>query len=973
MATYLQGVTDYIPDYQPFQPDLNFYSNVMQTKQTQYDSNWKALNNIYGTYYNANLTRDNNIDKKDDHLKNIAFNLKRVSQLDLSLEQNVAQAQQVFKPFYEDKSLMKDMAWTKNYDNEQMKAKSLKGSSEVKDNEKYWDTGVVAMDFMRDEFKNATEDEAMNFGNVSYTPFKNTIKEAQKLAKEAGLSVEKVDFSPDGKWIVKTKNGQNLIEPLSKLFQAQLGSDPAIQEVYKIQSYVDRKSYAKNNAAVFGGDENAAEMKYLEDSFTMLKRDNTLRYKQLQAQSKSYDKNIEDLDKQVREGRGTLEIEQQLENFRANKDINDKILTSAKDEQEVLSGGESSTGATSTGFKNPYGDIKSLRQKVDYGMASKLMQKDLSEAANIFAYSNAEVDVDANPYAVNEQKHAMDLASIAARGREDRLTQDYKNQQELKKTKVDRGTHYVDENGEILPYENQESVYLKDLGAGDVTAAANFKNESRNISRMKTNDYAMPYMQSVVTSIDSLVKADKMTEQEASQILGYSKNKSVKRQYFADKLAKHSDYFLRNEIGQKDLRAIENKFNSWVGQHSEISDFKTDKFLQLKKDAVKFNDYLGYVESDQKWRKDTSKLVEKKLYSEGFKYVQYLYDEQGNLRSEKDFYSKIPKKVLDEKTTSGVPTYVGGSPLTMGTTGSTIKTKAGYQKDVNYQELVKAAGQAYSDTRVIKSQIKNLPGLAPGAIDPGTGKYTMASSAITINYDNPKSRYIFGDLTDDIKSGFDIGDNVLNAVSFQGISGEAFKNAKEKGNNKVGMALLDAMILESQNPKSTNKVFEVAVSPIAAGKSGMSAITFLPTKEFLDKYKGSTDKNDNLLSEGKHVGALKNGITFFMPSSRMNNDIYKNSYSSPLASYVDTMGSYNYTDPRDSRKTYKIEPNTFGTGDYTTTMTYPVYDPISNTTIKASHIINVGRQGTNLETNRNQVIFDFFNNVDNLNLSNNQR
>ena len=967
MATYLQGVTDYIPDYQPFQPDLNFYSNVMQTKQTQYDTNWKALNNIYSTYYNANLTRDNNIEKKDDHLKNIAFNLKRVSQLDLSLEQNVAQAQQVFKPFYEDKGLMKDMAWTKNYDNEQLKAKSLKGSSDVKDNEKYWDTGVVAMDFMRDEFKNATEDEAMNFGNVSYTPFKNTIKEAQKLAKEAGLSVEKVDFSPDGKWIVKTKNGQNLIEPLSKLFEAQLGSDPAIQEVYKTQSYVDRKSYAKNNASMFGGDENAAEMKYLEDSFTMLKNSNTVRYKQLQAQSKSYDKNIEDLDKQIREGRGTPEIEMQLENFKANKDINDKILASAKDEQETLSGGESATATTSTGFKNPYGDLKTLRQKVDYGMASKLMQKDLSEAANIFAYSNAEVDVDANPYAVNEQKHAMDLAAIAARGREDRLTQDYKNAQELKKTKVDRGTHYVDENGEIVPYENQETVYLKDLGAGDVTAAANFKNESRNISRMKTNDYAMPYMQSVVTSIDGLVKSGKMTEKEASQILGYSKNKNVKRQYFSEKLTKHSDYFLRNEIGQKDLKGIENKFNSWVGQHSEISDFKTDKFLQLKKDAVKFNDYLGYVESDQKWRKDTSKLVEKKLYSEGFKYVQYLYDDEGNLRSEKDFYSKIPQSVKDNHGRSKIEDeIIGGFRNIKG-------NKSGVIKEINYQELVKAAGKAYSDTKVLKPQIKKLPGLAPGTIDPGTGKYTMGSSAITINYDNPKSRFIFGDLTDDIRSGFDVGDNISNAVSFQGISGEAFRNAKEKGNNKIGMSLLDAMILESQNPKSTNKVFEVAVSPIAAGKSGMSAITFFPTKAFLEKYKGSTDKNDNLLSEGKYVAALKNGITFFMPSSKMNNDMYKNSYSSPLASYVDVMGSYSYTDPRDSRKTYSIEPNTFGTGDYTTTMTYPVYYPEKGKSIVESHTINVGRQGTNLETNRDQVIFDFFNNVDNLNLSNNQR
>ena len=65
MATYIQGVTDYIPQYQPFQPDYNFYSNVLQTKQTQYDTNWKALNKMYGQYYHADLTRKDSVEKKE--------------------------------------------------------------------------------------------------------------------------------------------------------------------------------------------------------------------------------------------------------------------------------------------------------------------------------------------------------------------------------------------------------------------------------------------------------------------------------------------------------------------------------------------------------------------------------------------------------------------------------------------------------------------------------------------------------------------------------------------------------------------------------------------------------------------------------------------------------------------------------------------------------------------------------------------
>jgi D-ribose pyranose/furanose isomerase RbsD len=266
MATYLQGVTDYIPQFQPFQPDLNFYGNIMQTKQTQYDTNWKALNKMYGQYYHADLTRDDNIAKKDNYLNQIEFNLQRVSQLDLSLEQNVDQATQIFKPFYEDKGLMKDMAYTKNFMNNVSYGEGLKNAYDQKQRDQYWADGIAELQFKRQEFKEASIEDAMSMESVEYTPYVNTVAKAQEVAKEAGLSIESADLSKDGRWIVKTKNGEQLIEPLQKLFEARLGNDPGIQAVYKTQSYVNRKNYAESTAAQFGGDKNAAEMKYLENS-----------------------------------------------------------------------------------------------------------------------------------------------------------------------------------------------------------------------------------------------------------------------------------------------------------------------------------------------------------------------------------------------------------------------------------------------------------------------------------------------------------------------------------------------------------------------------------------------------------------------------------------------------------------------------------------------------------------------------------
>jgi hypothetical protein len=269
MATYIQGVTDYIPQYQPFEPDYNFYSNIMQTKQSQYDNNWKALNSMYSEYYNADLTRDGNIKKRDTYLKDIEFNLKRVSQLDLSLEQNVNQASQIFKPFYEDAALMSDMVKTKKAKSQISLGEGYLSKIDPKQNKKYWSEGVDKIKFELQEFKDATDEEAGSIEISNYTPNRDITAELNKITKDFG----NVQFAPEFKngYIITTTNGEKLVEPLYKLYEASLGDDPGIQDWFRTKAYVERKRYGVTNAAQFGGDKNKAEMKYLEERFTFLK------------------------------------------------------------------------------------------------------------------------------------------------------------------------------------------------------------------------------------------------------------------------------------------------------------------------------------------------------------------------------------------------------------------------------------------------------------------------------------------------------------------------------------------------------------------------------------------------------------------------------------------------------------------------------------------------------------------------------
>jgi hypothetical protein len=986
MATYLQGVTDYIPQYQPFQPDLNFYANVMQTKQTQYDTNWKALNKMYGQYYHADLTRDENVEKKESYLKNIEFNLKRVSQLDLSLEQNTTQATQIFKPFYEDKGLMKDMAWTKNFNSQYGMAQSYKNAYDDKQRAKYWDTGLREMDYMKDEFKNASSDKAMSFGNVQYTPYVNVIEKAQKIAKDSGLSVETVEFSKDPgqpDWIIKNKNGEALIEPLSKLFEAELGADPGVQAVYKTQAYVNRKDYAYSNAAQFGGDKDKAEMKYLEDSFNTLKQNSIIRHKQLVAQAGAYDKRMQDLQKQVDNGTASPDVEAELAKYKLNKDINDKVLARSEEEQKQLNGDSSSTLVTSTGFKNPYGDIESLRYKVDNGMASSLMQKDLDEAANIFAYKDAKQDIQANPYAVNEQKHMFSMQQIAARNagleRAARIRNAGEAQKERNKYLVDNNLGYYDENGNVIEYEGLDMIHTKPHD--ESTPPGNLKNFSRQIAQMHTANAAVPYLQNTVGMIKNLVKNGQMTEKEAKQILGYGKHQNITYTEFDQKLKGDAYKFIRGEVGSKDLAGIKNKMDSWLRNNKGLSLMNSQQYQAYADASSKFGDYTKYLKADQQWRKETSYQVETELSRQGFRGVKYLYDEKGNLRSEKEFYKALPQDLKDKFSniraeTKGSTAWrdeFGVSDVTIGAGPTRVVSGRSYDKELDYKELVKAAGNVYTS-----GKIKPPVGIDQLGEMKGTGQFVANINSAFVNPKDKANRNkgnIFGIEALKNLNNLDWKAEDKNRVSFSGTSLSAWNKG---GRNDAGISLLNSIRAELMNNKTKMNTFEVSVSPLAIGSSSKAAVIIHPDAEWLKGYVYKTDKDGKeitgtgLISPAQYNSILKNGISYITDAGSMNNTLYKSAFKSPLQSYVDFYkeDGYKYSDPADPRYSLQILKNEVGSGDYEFNVSYPVYDPntgkMKNNTTSYSSVVF----GNNLELGRDRIIKDIIPKTKQLNIQN---
>lgn len=246
MATYVPNVGQYLPELKPFTPDYKFLSDVLQTKQTKYNTNYQQLNNAYSRILYSDLSRMDTNEARDQFVNKLQPTLEKISGLDLSLAQNVRAAEAVFDPFYENDLIMKDMVYTKNYNNNLRYAESLMFSTDKEKNERYWAEGIEFMKMKMDDFKNASQEQAMRMGLEQYVENPRLYKRAMEYLKGQGYTVEYDTISPDQNFIVKDVNGKNITKSALADLQLQFGKDPLINKAYYTQSYVSSRKFAKN-------------------------------------------------------------------------------------------------------------------------------------------------------------------------------------------------------------------------------------------------------------------------------------------------------------------------------------------------------------------------------------------------------------------------------------------------------------------------------------------------------------------------------------------------------------------------------------------------------------------------------------------------------------------------------------------------------------------------------------------------------
>lgn len=404
MATYLQGVTDYIPDIQPFQPDYNILTQALVTKEAQYQQGYDKISNIYGTLLNSNMTHAENIERRDRYFTQIQNEIQKIAGLDLSKQDNVTAATQVFKPLIEDKYIHKDMAFTRSFETGMMQSQNYKNCVGDDCDGSWWETGDLELQYKRQEFANANLDETLGFGNLSYTPFHNAYKMAMDYAKEMGFEAESVTISPDGMYQITTTNGEQIVPNLAQYMMASIGNDPKVAATFQTQAYVDRKNYIAANAQQYGGEEQA-ERQYFTEIFTAVEEENRKRQELLEQQSQTLDNKKKIVEENKKAG------------IDPNYDTNPEALLLGLDQQQQIVDANKAQANTTADLSNP--DIipnlpvGQLRRRVDSIIAGQSMQETLFAAAGDYAMLTQKVDVKADEFAKLRVAHNYKMSEIA--------------------------------------------------------------------------------------------------------------------------------------------------------------------------------------------------------------------------------------------------------------------------------------------------------------------------------------------------------------------------------------------------------------------------------------------------------------------------------------------------------------------------------------------------------------------------------
>lgn len=404
MATYIPGIDSYIPTYEPFEPDFKFAQAVLSTRQDRYDTNYKAINDLYGSVVYADLSRQDTQQMRDQFAKQLVPRINQIAELDLSIGANVDQARGVFNPFVENNLVQQDIYRTSRYKSELRRAQSLLNAPNSDASDQYWQTGIDYLNYQMQDFIDASPEDASSKPVPTYVPNVNLYDMALDYLQESGLEVEDFYFTADKKFIIKQKNGELVYDASFERVRRALANNGKVQRAYAADAYVKARNHAEqgvaagkyqsiNEGRVQWAQNLIADITFKAAELELAQQGKTKELKELREKHEAKIKNVGEDRVSPAQRTAYEQVLIALQELDLERESNTELLTSTS---------------------KPTQDDEALINRAYAMLMNWNINDDLRAAARSYSMQSASRDIEINDYQRDIEKHKLDMIRDAA-------------------------------------------------------------------------------------------------------------------------------------------------------------------------------------------------------------------------------------------------------------------------------------------------------------------------------------------------------------------------------------------------------------------------------------------------------------------------------------------------------------------------------------------------------------------------------
>lgn len=247
MATFLPNITDAFPDISLYNPNLDFYNQMLSRKQSQYEQGLRSIASSYNKMQ-GELTDPVNIDRRESFMKAADEQLKNVASADFSLQQNVQAANSIFDPITKDKAIVYDMYHTSRIKKELATMDSWLKSDDPKVRGQY---NQDLYNWLRRDLNSLKTGNGLvenyNVKGRTATAYVNGLDLVNQAAKDMGAEFSKDVYG--NQYIVSVKDGKEFRQNYLDFANQVLSANPLYQRQRFLLAESEKESIIEKERA----------------------------------------------------------------------------------------------------------------------------------------------------------------------------------------------------------------------------------------------------------------------------------------------------------------------------------------------------------------------------------------------------------------------------------------------------------------------------------------------------------------------------------------------------------------------------------------------------------------------------------------------------------------------------------------------------------------------------------------------------